>query len=76
MTQDKVKLVCQGAAPWKTSIFWKDELSSLLEGEWAGTGFQRGLTQEFHSGEQEALLSPKEGWSREWEEWLDGTQRK
>ena len=45
MTQDKVKRLCQGAAPLKTGIFLRG-LRSLPEGEWAVDESKRGMTQD------------------------------
>ena len=43
-------------------------LSCLTESKWAGSDFQKGLTQEFHSGEKVTLLGLKEAWpSRNYE---------
>ena len=33
MTQDEVKFLCQGAAPWKRASSWEEGSSSLPEGE-------------------------------------------
>ena len=46
MTQDEVKIVRRGAAPWKTGSSWEEGLSSLSEGEWAVAESQRGMTQD------------------------------
>lgn len=32
--------------PWKRISYWEEELSFLPEGEWAGAGSHRGMTQD------------------------------
>ena len=100
MTQDEVKIVCQGATPWKTGIFLRGRVE-LFTGEWVSCCWvpkrdNAGWSENFmprcnalkngHLPERkgwtlyrsvsELLLSPKEGWCREWEEWLQDRQRK
>ena len=100
MTQDEVKIVCQGATPWKTGIFLRGRVE-LFAGGWVSCCWvpkrdDAGWSENFmprcnalkngHLPERkgwtlyrrvsELLLSPKEGWRREWEEWLHDRRRK
>ena len=100
MTQDEVKIVCQGAAPWKTGIFLRGRVELFIGGwvscccvpkrddpRWSKNFMVRCSTlKNRHLPERrvwalyrrvnELLLSPKEGWHREWEEWLQDRRRK
>ena len=58
MTQDKMRLVCRCATPWKMGI--------LL----------RGRVELFTKWWVSWWVSPKEGWCREWQEWLQERWRK
>ena len=100
MTQDEVKIVCQGAAPWKTGIFLRGRVE-LFTGGWVSccwvpkrddAGWSENCMprcnalKNGHLPERkgwalywrvsELLLSPKERWRREWEEWLQGRRIK
>ena len=92
MTQDEMKIVCQGATPWKTGIFLRRRIE-LFTGGWVScywipkrddagwsescmprcNAMRNGHLPErkgwaFYRKVSELLLSPKEGWCREWEE--------
>ena len=60
MMQVKVKFVCQGATREKKGFFLEEGLKG-----WAR-----------YRKVSELLLSPKQGWPREWEEWLKYRRRK
>ena len=100
MTQDEVKNVCQGATPWKTSIFLIGRVELFTEGWvrccWVPKRDDAGWSEKcmsrcnalenghlpnrkgwtLYRRVSELLLSPKEGWRREWEEWLHDRRRK
>ena len=100
MTQDEVKMVCQGATPWKTGIFLWGRVELFTGGwvsccwvpkrddaGWSENGMPRcNALKNGHLPERkgwalyrrvsELLLSPKEEWHREWEEWLQDRRRK
>ena len=46
MTQERAKLICQGATPPKTGIFLRGGFGFLLEGKWADPESQRGMVQD------------------------------
>ena len=100
MAQDEVKIVCQGATPWKTGISLRGRVE-LFTGGWVSCCWvpkrdDAGWSENFmprcnalkngHLPERkgwalyrrvsELLLSPKEGWRREREEWLQDRRRK
>ena len=100
MTQDAVKVVCQGATSWKRGIFLRGRVE-LPTGGWVSCCWDpirddAGWSKNFmlrcnapkneHLPERkgwdlywkvsELLLSPKEGWRWEREEWLQDRRRK
>ena len=100
MAQDEVKIVCQGATPWKTGIFLRVKAELFTGGwvscclipkrndaEWSENCMPRcNALKNGHLPEKKGwalyrrvrklLLSPKEGWCREREEWLQDRRRK
>ena len=100
MAQDEVKIVCQGATPWKTGIFLSGRVELFTGGSvsccWVPKRNDAGWSENCmprcnalkngHLAERkgwalyrrvsELLLSPKERWRREREEWLQDRRRK